>query len=87
MLKRLQQAYKRDRLGVLGVGSAVGAFVLWAFPAFYAQNFGCGYGGSALIQVNLGQCGINFVMFSDARLPLIPGFFGAAIILLLLRRR
>lgn len=32
MLKRLKQAWKQDRLGVLGVGSAVVAFVLWALP-------------------------------------------------------
>ena len=31
-MKRLKQAWKRDRLGVMGVGSAVVAFVLWAFP-------------------------------------------------------
>jgi hypothetical protein len=32
MLKRLKQAWKRDRLGVLGVGSAVLAFFVWAAP-------------------------------------------------------
>jgi hypothetical protein len=32
MLKRFKQAWKRDRLGVLGVSSAVAAFVLWAAP-------------------------------------------------------
>jgi hypothetical protein len=31
-VKLLKQAWGRDRLGVLGVGSAVIAFVLWAFP-------------------------------------------------------
>ena len=32
MLKRLQQAWKRDRLGVLGVGSAVLSFLVLALP-------------------------------------------------------
>ena len=32
MLKRLKQAWKRDRLGVLGIGSAIVAFALWALP-------------------------------------------------------
>ena len=41
MLNRLKQACKRDRLGVLGVASAVGAFVLWAWPS--EAYFGVGY--------------------------------------------
>lgn len=32
MLKRLKRAWKRDRLGVLGVGSAVVAFVMLIAP-------------------------------------------------------
>ena len=35
MLKRLTQAWRRDRLGVIGVGSAVTAFVLWAWPLVF----------------------------------------------------
>jgi uncharacterized protein YjbI with pentapeptide repeats len=31
-IQRLKHAWKRDQLGALGVGSAVVAFVLWAFP-------------------------------------------------------
>jgi hypothetical protein len=32
MLKRFKQAWKRDRLGVLAIGSAVVAFLMWALP-------------------------------------------------------
>jgi len=39
-VKLLKQAWGRDRLGVLGVGSAVVAFALWAFPyGSYLQMF------------------------------------------------
>lgn len=49
MLKRLNQAWKRDRLGVLGVGSALVAAAVWGFPVRYlcdiglswSQSFGC----------------------------------------------
>ena len=42
MLKRLQQAWKRDRLGVLGVGSAVVALLLWALPPLTPSVVGVG---------------------------------------------
>jgi hypothetical protein len=32
MVEKLKQVWKRDRLGVLGVGSAVAALLFWAFP-------------------------------------------------------
>jgi hypothetical protein len=49
MLKRLKQAWKRDRLGVLGVVSAVIALAVWGFPVRYVcyiglswtKSFGC----------------------------------------------
>ena len=63
-----------DRLAVLGVGSAVVAFLLWAFPVWcgsiaalpepYCQDF-----------------------FSTERLPFVAAFFALAVISLLLRRR
>lgn len=35
----MKQAWKRDRLGVLGIGSVFAAFLLWALP------IDCGYWG------------------------------------------
>jgi hypothetical protein len=51
MLKRFNQAWKRDRLGVLGVGAAVVAFGLWAFPI----RVYCGYVIGTLFGVGDGR--------------------------------
>jgi hypothetical protein len=67
-----------DRLAVLGVGSAVVAFLLWAVPARV-----CWWGGSQ----NYPQpfCGQEF--FTLDRLPFAAAFLALSFILLLLRRR
>jgi hypothetical protein len=39
MLKRFKQAWKRDRLGVLAIGSAVVAFLMWALPVRGMLNY------------------------------------------------
>jgi hypothetical protein len=74
MLKRFKQAWKRDRLGVLGVSSAVVAFALWAFPFDY-----CGAGS--------GICTATQVFFTTERLPAIAALLALSFVLLLLRRR
>jgi hypothetical protein len=74
MFEKLKQAWKRDRLAVLGVGSAVVAFLLWAIPA---QNRN---GGSNIIDEQAWA-------FSDARLEAVAAFLALSFILLLLRRR
>lgn len=71
MVKRLKQAWKRDRLGVLGVGSAVVAFVLWAWR----------------VPVNEARYKDYWIWFSGDRLPAVGAFLALAVILLLLRRR
>jgi hypothetical protein len=43
VLERLKQAWKRDRLGVLGVSSAVVAFGLWAWPSLFYLGSGFCY--------------------------------------------
>jgi hypothetical protein len=48
MLKRFKQAWKRDRLGVLGVGSAIVSMLLWVTPinlkGIGTETFSCSYG-------------------------------------------
>lgn len=62
----------RDPLAVLGVGSAVVAFLMWAVPACLVGALGC------LTEPEF---------FSYDRLPAVVGFYALAVILLLLRRR
>jgi hypothetical protein len=90
MLK-LRKLWERDRLGVLGVGSAVMAFVLWALPLkkggwidFVELDFWETLEGS-----NLSGESPRYMLywFTDARLPAIAAFLALALILLLLRRR
>jgi hypothetical protein len=91
MLKRLQQAWKRDRLGVLGVGSAVVAFVLWAFPVRYLVFSTVGY--TTVIEKPFWESlpssapMTSVHWFTDDRLPAIGAFLALSFILLLLRRR
>jgi len=98
VLKRLKQAWKRDRLGVLGVSSAVATFVLWAWPVLrdceptvydIAESMGikASHPGSC-IQLFNGDFGwATDSYFSIDRLPAIGAFLALTIILLLLRRR
>ena len=91
MLKRLQQAWKRDRLGVLGVGAAVGAFVLWAFPMkFFCEGTYCNEVDFWITRQSnfLGELPrYSWYWFTDARLPAIAAFLALSFVLLLLRRR
>ena len=101
MLKRLKQAWKRDRLGVLGIASAVVAFLFWAWPVLGSckplmNNTAIDWGyidGTALIP---GSC---YALFNEEfgwatdnyftldRLPFAAAFLALAFVLLLLRRR
>jgi hypothetical protein len=62
-----------DLLAVLGVGSAVVAFLLWAWPGCSLYN--------ALLMCS------HEAWFSLARLPAVAAFLALSFILLLLRRR
>jgi hypothetical protein len=97
-LKRLKQAWERDRLGVLGVGSALLAFAFWAFPVRGFLNYN-------LVQTQVLPSFIQshgyfedisgLEMFEDVRLfwftferqEAAAAFLALAVILLLLRRR
>ncbi len=89
-MKRFKQAWKRDPLGVLGVGSAVLAFALWAFPKWECDSveyiYNAGQPGWHPGQV---RCTAQrfFDAFSDERLPIAGAFLALAVIMLLLRRR
>ena len=78
LLEKLKQAWKRDPLAVLGVGSAVLAFLLWAWPSPWPSPWawvwwhGFFYFGP---------------WFPTERLPAAAAFLAASIIILLLRRR
>ena len=90
-MKRLKQAWKRDRLGVLGVGAAVGAFVLWAFPKkSLCEGMSCREVDFWVIgQPNLlGELPRDsWYWFTDVRLPAIAAVLALSFVLLLLRRR
>lgn len=75
MFESLKQVWKRDPLAVLGVGSAVVAFLLWAVPA------------SVCWQSDTGSRLCLQEDFSDVRLPAVAAFLVVSFILLLLRRR
>ena len=90
MLKRLQQAYKRDRLGVLGVSSAGVAVLLIGLPAeIYHSGGQIGeiesiHGGTIPLYA---QGHTYLEWFSTERLPAASVFGFISVILLLLRRR
>jgi hypothetical protein len=77
MFEKLEKAWKRDPLAVLGVGSAVVAFLLWAVPTpVFCVGTAAG---------SRWQCGQEY--FSEDRLPFAAAFIALSFILLLLRRR
>lgn len=63
--------WERDPLAVLGVGAAVVAFLVWAWPEFPQPAFSR----------------YHFVWFESERLPAILAFLALSHFLLLLRRR
>ncbi len=65
---------QRDPLAVLGVGSAVVAFLFWAIPGTYCSDSQNSFSCSSL-------------WFSSERLPASAAFVALSFILLLLRRR
>ena len=86
-MKRLKQAWKRDRLGVLGVGSAVVAFALWFAPGIV----GCFAGVQSVFRFvlpegRLGGC-VALVAFVPYNLPAAATCLALAVILLRLGRR
>ena len=101
MIKRLREAWTKDRLGALAVASAVLALSLWVLPVYGAYL--CDIGLDKLEQIQIGEC--KFVSeidgawafeatfnppawnwFTPYRLPFIVTAFAIAIFLLLLRR-
>jgi hypothetical protein len=86
--ERMKRSWRRDRLGVMGVGSALLAFALWAFPVeYYCTSLsptGCVAG--ALVYIRDGQ-GSGDAFFTPERLPAIAAFVVLGAFLLLLRRR
>jgi hypothetical protein len=88
-LERIKQAWKGDRLGLLGVGSAITAFLLWALPVGYSMcniNFlnNCISGG--LLYISNDRDG-GQAFLTPERIEAVGAFLALAVILLLLRRR
>ena len=91
VLKQLKQAWKRDRLGVLGVGSAVAAALMIVLPAeIYVTGDQIGetpsFNGSVSFPI-YGPGYSYLEWFSTERLPEAAVFGFVSVILLLLRRR
>ena len=87
----LKQAWKRDRLGVLGVGSAVAAALMIVLPAeIYVMGDQIGetpsFNGSVSFPI-YGPGYSYLEWFSTERLPEAAVFGFVSVILLLLRRR
>ena len=74
MVEKLKQAWKRDPLAVLGVGSAAVAFLLWAIPVPRCFQPG-----------NVATCSSYERFFSPERLPAVAAFLVLSIILLIAR--
>ena len=86
MLNQLKQAWKRDRLGVLGVGSAISALLLWALPINCDPYF-----GDCRLDIHPPWV-YGWFLVSDeynlySEVQWIAVLFALAIVLLLLRRR
>ena len=103
MLKRLTQAWKRDRLGVMGVGAAAFAFLFWAFPIRWMSTYHLTLKLGTFVEKPFWEelprlpNNSQFVPYSIPvtsvewftleRLPAVGAFLALAVILLLLRRR
>jgi hypothetical protein len=61
MVVKLKQAWKRDPLAVLGVGSAVVAFLMWALPYSCYKGWVCGFNDapSAWFSISRGNEGFS----------------------------
>jgi hypothetical protein len=84
MLKRLKQAWKRDRLGVLGVVTAVAGFAFWAWPSRFCLR------NEWVLEPWPGtyRClEYQIDAFRLERLPVAGAFFTLAVSLLVFRRR
>ena len=78
--KPLFQLWQHDQLAVLGVGSALVAFILWAWPI---EGEGAWVGFWLFGNIGIGSLPL---MFSPDRLPFIVAFVVLGAFLLLLRR-
>ena len=91
VLKQLKQAWKRDRLGVLGVGSAVAAALMIVLPAeifVMGDQIGETPSFNGSISFPIYGPGYSYIeWFSTERLPEAAVFGFVSVILLLLRRR
>ena len=87
MLKRLKQAWKRDRLGVLGVGSVIAGFIVWASPVLF---YWCGsdpFSFSVGLPVSIRVGCVVFQVFNPWNFPAFATSLVIGCFLLLLRRR
>ncbi len=92
MLTRLKQAWKRDRLGVLGVGSAVVAILLIILPAEVVWSnerwqWVIPLGGGEQYLSPEYTSGVYSAWFTFERAPFSAILGLIAVLLLLLRRR
>lgn len=91
MIKLLGQIWKRDRLGVLGLGSAIVAVLMIVLPAeIYVSGPQIGETPSFNGSVSFPIYGPGYSYsewFSTERLPTAAVFGFVSVILLLLRRR
>ena len=86
-MSRIKQAWKRDRLGVLGVGIVLAGFIVWASPLVFVY---CGgdpvyFSVGLPIRINLGCA--NFQVFNPWNFPAFATSLVIGGFLLLLRRR
>lgn len=85
MLKRLKQAWKQDRLGVLAVSAACFGFILWALPVVYVACEQSTRIGDGTLTFVIG-C-LNAQFFNSWNFPSLWVGLGVGGFLLLLRRR
>jgi hypothetical protein len=87
MLKRLNQAWKQDRLGVLGVGVVLAGFVVFVSPIVWIRcdDYPFYFSIGLPIRINLG-C-VNLQAFNLWNFPAFATSLVIGCFLLLLRRR